>query len=113
MKSFFIILSFCFSFVSCSNELVLKESPVENVIREHKSFSIILPEDHRTGYTWTIDDQYNKKSVEFINSVWHGNDKGVYYHFSSLKQGVCTLNFVCRKYTDTSDFKTFTLKIRP
>ncbi len=113
MKSLFFILPLCLFLISCSNELILEEAPFDNVIRENKNFTIILPEDHTTGYTWTINDNYNKKNVEFINSVWHGNNKGVYYHFSTLKSGLCTLNFVCRKFTDTSDFKTFTLKIRP
>lgn len=110
LKSLFFYISFAFCFSSCEESLVLKEAPYENEVELNKPFTVILPENHTTGYTWFLNSDFDTKINEHVSTVWHGNEKGVYFNFRTLKSGKAQLNFVCRKYRDTSDFKQFTIK---
>jgi predicted secreted protein len=89
------------------------EFPTVNEIPAGTKFRIILPEDHRTGYTWQLKDDYKPSVVQRINEVWHGNEKGLYFHLQALATGQTTLHFTNRNFTDTSDIKHFVIKVTP
>lgn len=107
----FRLIAFLMIFQACSMIELKKESPEINHIPENTKFKIILPEDHRTGYIWQLQQNYDPTVIERINEVWHGNDKGVYFNLKSLASGQATLTFISRKYTDTADIKHFIVKI--
>jgi predicted secreted protein len=104
------VLGLCF-LGACGFPELKKEAPEVNEIAPDTKFTIILPEDHTTGYTWQLSQDYNESVVSQINEVWHGNEKGIYFNLSSLSAGQTTLTFVSRKYTDTADIKHFIVKI--
>ena len=111
MKTIFLLL-LVLVFLSCHRSKQLKEAPAVNALFVKDAFTVILPEDHRNGYTWVLDPNFDENICSHINTVWHGNDKGVYFEFKALKPGESSLKFLSRKYTDTLDIKTFSLKIR-
>ena len=96
---------------ACSFPDLHKEAPEKNEIGIHKKFRINLPEDHRTGYLWQLDPHFDQTLLEEMNAVWHGNEKGIDFNFKSLKVGETTLIFVLRRHTDTSNVKSFVVKI--
>jgi predicted secreted protein len=108
-----ICLSVCtLLFLSCCGfPQVSKEAPETNELPPNSKFTIILPENHTTGYIWQLSQNYNDQVVRQINEVWHGNEKGIYFNLQTLSAGQTTLNFVLRKYTDTSEVKSFIIKI--
>lgn len=95
----------------CSENEVKNEYPAINEIKSGTKFKIVLPEDHRTGYNWQLSQDYNTDNIRQINEVWHGNDKGIYFHLQALSIGETKLTFISRKYTDTADIKYFIVKI--
>lgn len=106
-------LTACFLQTACRNApIVNKESPYINDIGLGQSFRIVLPEDHRTGYTWQLTNAGGQAYVQQTSSVWHGNEKGIEFNFSALASGQTTLTFVSRKYIDTSEVKSFIVKIQ-
>ncbi len=85
--------------------------PEVNEIKTGSKFCIILPENHRDGYTWQLQKGHNPSVVEHVNEVWHGNEKGIYFNFKAVSVGQTTLSLLRRKYTDTADIKQFVVKI--
>jgi hypothetical protein len=104
----FIILA---SLNSCGVKEIQKPSPFINDIKSGEAFCIILPEDHSKAEMWQLTDSYNKKVVENISAVWHGNEKGIYFHLKGLSSGKTDLMFYKRKFSDTIEKKTFTVKV--
>lgn len=111
LKTVFFLSFFPF-FTKCNFTEVQKEAPEINNLKTNTKFVIKLPENHTTGYIWQLSPDFDKKTIENSNVVWHGNEKGVYFHFKSLSVGQTTLTFVNRKYTDTSDIKSFIVNIK-
>jgi hypothetical protein len=72
-----IILVFIFS--SCSFQTINVNAPQPCEVKPYKKFRINLPEDHRSGYTWQLNDVYDKDIVERLNTVWEGNNNVVYF----------------------------------
>ena len=97
--------------VSCGSPAIELESPAVNRIEAGKNYQIQLPEDHQTGYTWQLSDGYDKHMINLKNVVWHGPEKGVLFHLSTLASGQTTLTFVSRKYNDTNAVKCYIVKI--
>lgn len=96
---------------SCSYKQIKNESPSINTVRVNEKFRINLPEDHRTGNSWQLNNDYNKSLLNNLNVVWHGNEKGIDFNFKALSVGDVTLSLINRKYVDTIDYKTFIVRI--
>jgi hypothetical protein len=99
-------------FTGCSFPIADKEAPAVNVIRTNSNFRINLPEDHTKGQSWNLAADFNRKSVQHLNTVWHGNRKGVDFNLRTKEAGLCTLHFTLRKYTDTLDQKVFVIDVK-
>lgn len=108
---FSLVLFVVLIFTHCSVIDIKKEAPEVNELNTETEFRIILPEDHRTGYMWQLTQDYNTANIQQINEVWHGNEKGIYFHLKTLSPGETKLTFISRKYTDTADIKHFIVKI--
>ncbi len=96
---------------SCSLKEIKEESPKINEIYLNQKYKVNLPEEHSSGYIWQLSDTYDRKLIDNINTVWHGNEKGIDFNFNPLSVGQTTLTFLLRKYTDTSALKHFVVKI--
>ena len=101
------------NFYACTNPQIRNESPLINEVKSGTHFMVNLPEDHNTGFTWQLNDNYDNKILQNENAVWHGNRKGIYFNFKALSVGQTTLTFINRKYTDTLDVKSFIVKNIP
>lgn len=97
---------------ACQPDFIKSEAPLVNEIEVGHKFVINLPENHNDGYTWQLSNNFNSKILEVNDAVWHGNDKGIYFNFKALNSGTVQLDFVKRKYTDTSVVKCFIVKIK-
>ncbi|MBK6521158.1 MAG: hypothetical protein IPG08_01850 [Sphingobacteriaceae bacterium] len=45
---------------SCSYQTIKVNDAQPCKVKLNKKFRINLPEDHRTGYTWQLNDEYDK-----------------------------------------------------
>ena len=110
-----LILVGCFSILaplsSCEPSALEGESPLVNKVKQGEHFIIKLPEEHQSGYTWSLVNDFDTKTVDYIKSTWHGNEKGIYFKFLGAGIGQTELHFVKRKYRDTADYKHFTVVI--
>ncbi len=104
------VLLLVLGMVSCAEVEVIKEAPQVNTVPENTKFRIILPESHKNAETWQLQEEYDNKTVERLNEVWHGEEKGIYFNLKTLSTGQTTLTFVKRIYTDTTDYKRFIIK---
>lgn len=102
------ILTFC---SACSLQEIKLEEPAVNTLTIGKKYRISLPEEHNSGYIWQLSENYDKTIIDNINTVWHGNEKGIDFNFNTLAAGQTTLTFIKRKYTDTLKIKHFVVKI--
>ncbi len=106
-----VVCATCAICFSCRLPEIKQQSPQVNMLEPGQKFRINLPEDHRTGYTWQLNDEYDKNQVERLNELWHGNEKGVDFNLKTLTAGQTTLTFVKRKFTDTSEIRHYIVKI--
>jgi predicted secreted protein len=107
------ILPFALLVFSCSQTQDITEaSPFVNAVPLHSKFNITLPENHTTGYMWQIKNGYNDTVVDYMNSVWHGNEKGVVFNFESKAKGSAELEFKLIKYQDTMEIKKFWIQVK-
>jgi len=108
---FYFILPLAFSFYSCELKEIEKPFPQVNKIKMEKKYKINLPEEHSSGYIWQLSENYDMTKISHLNTVWHGNKKGVNFNFAPIAAGQTTLTFILRKYNDTSDIKQFIVQI--
>ena len=101
-----------FAGFSCGQRKELKEKPLVNTLKPGEQVQVVLPENHRDGFTWSLSDNYNKSAILEERSVWHGADKGVYFYMQAGKSGTAEITFVRRNYRDTADIKRFSLSIQ-
>ncbi len=112
MKHIYLIIIGFLLFTSCNYKKVDQTAPFVNPIESTEKFYIPLPENHTTGYMWQLSNQYDNSTIDYLGSVFHGNEKGVYFNFRGLKPGRTTLNFTLIKYQDTSDVKSFVIDVK-
>jgi predicted secreted protein len=98
-------------FFACNKMQTVKINDAQPIyVKFNKKFRINLPEDHRSGYTWQLND-YDHALLTHMNTVWEGNDNGVYFYFETIKSGLVVLNFTSRKHDDVNSIKEFSIKI--
>lgn len=88
-------------FIACSYNTIDKVAPAVNEVKKGDKFTIILPENHTENYFWKLKDDHDKTILDYMGSVWHGNEKGVYYNFSAKRSGVDTLKLTQYKMQDS------------
>lgn len=111
-KSSFTVFVLLLCLSACGPNFIKSEAPAVNEIEVGQEFTINLPENHNDGYTWQLSNKFNSNLIQVKDGVWHGNEKGIYFNFKALKDGELRLDFVKRKYTDTSLVKCFIVKIK-
>jgi predicted secreted protein len=96
--------------LGCMPPSIEKEAPAVNEVKTGSRFKIVLPENHEDGYTWQLNEDFDKSTLEALSPVWHGQKKGIYFTFKALSAGQTMLTFIKRKYTDTLAVKRFIVK---
>ncbi len=113
MKQFIICSVLTVFAISCNNSVnITQASPTPNSLKAGEKFHIILPENHTTGYLWQLSHHDDEGKIGYVNSVWHGNEKGVHFNFIATNKGIDTLNFTLIKYRDTTEMKSFIIEIK-
>ena len=97
---------------SCSDPILNKSFPAINETKAGEKFIVNLPENHTEGESWKMDENRKTIFVEMSSSVWHGNEKGVYFHFNALKPGIDTLSFSLNKYNDIQKVSRFIIEVK-
>lgn len=110
MRIFFLSIVFFLNY-SCSYRTIKKEDTQPVILKVNEKFRINLPEDHRSGYTWQLSDNYNKQLIDYTNAVWEGNTNGIQFYFQAKQKGKTSIIFTSRKYVDTNEVKKFDLEI--
>lgn len=112
MKLLIPSLALAMFFTSCNYKKIDSPAPAVNTVEAGEKFYIPLPEDHRTGYMWQLSNEYDTKTLDYLSSVFHGNEKGVYFNFAGIKPGKTTLNFTLMKYHDTTEVKSYVIEVK-
>ena len=86
-----------------------KQSGKVNKVRSGEKFYVSLPEDHKTKYYWGVNHDYNKNTISYIASVFHGTT--VEFNFEGLKPGKTEITFFMYSYQDTSQTKTYVIEV--
>lgn len=110
-KVFFSVSILCLT-ISCSYKKAEFTAPAVNEFVKGEKFRINLPEIHSDGYLWHIQQNKKLNAIEHVNSVWHGEKKGVDFNFKALNSGTDTLNFAFIKYRDTLKTVCFIIKVK-
>lgn len=98
---------------SCSNSQSISDTaPAENSVAVNTKFNINLPEKHDSGYLWQLRNGHDTGPVDYMSSVWHGNEKGVVFNFEGRTKGKAELVFDLIKYKDTLESKTFIVEVK-
>ena len=105
-----VVLFLLFVLQACSYHTIEQESPPINEIKAGEKFTIILPENHSEHFIWKLSEQRNSTVIEYVNAVWHGNDKGIYYNFKAVKTGTDTCHFTQLKLKDTTRLAEYIVK---
>jgi predicted secreted protein len=95
---------------ACSPVEVKHPSPAINIVKKGEKFRIILPENHSESFMWKLD-QNKKNAVDYLNAVWHGDEKGIYYHFEAMRPGQDTLNFALYKFNEVNRYTSYIVKV--
>lgn len=103
-----ILIALCFS--ACRYTEIDQAFPNKNEVKLGKKFRVNLPENHDQQENWMLNES-NLKAVNFLNPVWHGNEKGIDFNFIAQTKGLDTLHFILRKYTDTIDSKKIIVSV--
>lgn len=112
MRILIIVTSFVL-FCSCNDYRTINlPQPQTNEVAMNENFRIILPEDHTKGHVWQLSKNFENNITEYVNSVWHGNEKGVYFNFKGMSAGKTELRFDLIKYRDTLDTKTYLIEVK-
>ena len=108
LLSFSLIIAFM---SSCSYPQLEFEKPdgKYNFVKKGKKFCVSLPEDHTTKYLWSVSHTYNKSTISYIQSVFHG--KTVEFNFEAIKPGKTEMTFYLYSNKDTSEVKSFLVEV--
>jgi predicted secreted protein len=112
MKRYFLFSFSALFFLNCSYRQTDKVAPLINDVSQGEKFRITLPENHKTGYTWQINNTFDSNVLDYYGSVFRGNEKGVDFNFVGLEKGTATVNFALIKYHDTTEVKQFIINVK-
>ncbi|MGE0567583.1 MAG: protease inhibitor I42 family protein [Bacteroidia bacterium] len=96
----------------CSAKTFKEPTPKEITVKKDESFRVNLSENHKDGFTWQLDESYNREIIEYKNSVWEGNENGVFFYFKPIKIGSTEITFIERKYDSIRNIKTITIFVK-
>jgi predicted secreted protein len=106
------VLFFC----SCSSHKLEfeKSTGKVNEVVSGKPFHINVPEDHASGYSWSVEPgSFDENIIIYMGSVYHSTEKGsVDFNFEAVKPGKTEIRIFLRMHKDTSTTKYFLLEVK-
>ena len=103
-------LLFIFFFVGCSYKKIEfdTKSGGTNTVKAGDKFCITLIENHLQNYYWSLRHNSNKKAVDYLGSVYHGDKLGeVDFNFEALQAGEAEFSFILHHYNDSTEGKVY------
>ncbi len=111
MKFYCVVCIIAVLLLSCSYQKIEfeKQSRKTNTVKKGDKFCVSLPEDHTTLYLWSVNHDYDRKTISYIQSVFHG--KTVEFNFEATNKGKTEITFYLYSFKDTSQVKTFLVEV--
>ena len=107
-------LLFSLLLIGCSYKKIEfdTKSGQTNTVKAGNNFRITLSENHQQNYYWSLRHNSNKKAVDYLGSVFHGDKLGeVDFNFEALQAGEAILYFNLNHYNDSTETKVFKVSI--
>jgi predicted secreted protein len=111
-----ILCSFIISLLACRCSYKKLEfdskSGKTNPVKAGDKFRITLSENHEQNYYWSLKQNSNKKSVDYLGSLFHGDKLGeVDFNFEALQVGEAEINFNYYHYNDSTSSVTYRVTV--
>ena len=88
------------------------QSGKTNTVKVGEKFRITLLENHLKNYYWILRENSNKRGVDYLGSVFHGDKSGeVDFNFEPLQTGSATLTFNLNHFNDSTQTKVFKVEV--
>jgi len=89
------------------------QSGKTNTVKVGQKFRItLLGENHLQNYYWLLKENSNKRGVDYLGSVFHGDKSGeVDFNFESLQSGQVSLTFNLNHFNDSVQTKVFKVEV--
>ncbi|HKC68958.1 MAG TPA: hypothetical protein VKG26_12060 [Bacteroidia bacterium] len=89
------------------------QSGKTNTVKVSEKFRItLIGENHAQNYYWLLKENSNKRGVDYLGSVFHGDKSGeVDFNFEPLKTGSVTLTFNFNHFNDSTQTKVFKVEV--
>ena len=114
-KCILIICSVILAFSSgCSYKKIEfdTKSGKTNTVKAGDKFRITLSENHQQNYYWSLRHNSNKKAVDYLGSVFHGDKSGeVDFNFVALQAGETEINLNYYHYNDSTSSVTYRVTV--
>jgi predicted secreted protein len=83
-----------------------------NTVKAGEKFTVSLIENHEQNYYWILRENSNKRAVDYLGSVFHGNKSGqVDFNFQALKTGTAEFRFNLNHYNDSTQNRIFKVEV--
>ena len=111
-----ILCSFLVSLLACRCSYKKLEfdtkSGKTNTVKAGDKFRISLSENHQQNYYWSLRHNSNKKTVDYLGSVFHGDKSGdVDFNFEALETGEAEFIFNLNHYNDSTSSVTYRVTV--
>ncbi len=114
-KSILILCSIIFPLLGgCSYKKIEfdTKSGKTNTVKAGGKFRISLSENHQQNYYWSLRHNSNKKTVDYLGSVFHGDKSGeVDFNFEALQTGETEISLNYYHYNDSTSYVTYKIKV--
>jgi hypothetical protein len=88
------------------------QSGKTNTVKVGEKFRITLLENHAQNYYWILRENSNKRGLDYLGSVFHGDKSGeVDFNFEPLQTGSITLTFNLNHFNDSTQTKVFKVEV--
>lgn len=79
-----------------------------NIVKAGDKFRVTLIENHQQNYNWSLRHNSNKKAIDYLGSVFHGDKSGeVDFNFEALHAGEGELILTLNHYNDSTESRVY------
>jgi predicted secreted protein len=83
-----------------------------NTVKAGDKFRISLSENHQQNYYWSLRHNSNKKAVDYLGSVFHGDKSGdVDFNFEALQAGETEISLNLNHYNESMSSVTYRITV--
>jgi hypothetical protein len=111
-KHIALLLFLSIAIIGCKRTTINGLNTPNYELNLNEKFSIQFPEDHRKGETWQPTELTQQSIVEYNQSVWEGNEKGVNFLYKATETGSIQLQFKKLSYNQITDTATILIVVK-